>query len=114
MRENIFRRRYISFVWRIAITFVMFVVIVLVSQGVMFSYLRARSADPFGPGNTMAMASTLAAELGRELSREPSFDAGSYLHSRDLRRSVYVVTRDGRVFASGAQPLSPAIRDQMQ
>ena len=113
MTDVVRGRRHISFVWRIAISFVVFVVVVLIGQGVMFSYLRARSNDPFGPGNPTATAAALAATLGQEVSRNPAFDTGAFLRARDLARPLYVVTRDERVWASREPALAPAIRRQM-
>ena len=60
---------YSSFYWRIAISFVVFVAVVLVGQSVMVSYL-ARSTDAFGPGNPNAAATAIATEAGAELARD--------------------------------------------
>jgi len=105
---------YSSFYWRIAVSFVVFVAVVLVGQSVMVSYL-ARSNDPFGPGNPNAMATAIATELGVELGGNSNLDLDAYLRSRhgSVRQAVFVVMRDGRVAANSTRQLSDDIRRQV-
>ena len=62
-----------SFYWRIAVSLVVFVVVVLIGQSVMVSYM-ARSSGAFGPGNPNALATAIAADLGAALARDPDLD----------------------------------------
>jgi hypothetical protein len=60
-------RLYRSFYWRIGISFVVFVIVVLVGQSLMVGYARANGA--FAPGNPNAAAAAIAAEVGPALTR---------------------------------------------
>ena len=51
-------RWYSSFYWRIGISFVVFVVVVLVGQSLMVGYARSNGA--FAPGNPNATAAAVA------------------------------------------------------
>ena len=62
-------RWHSSFYWRIGISFVVFVVVVLVAQSLMVGY--ARSSGAFAPGNANATAAAIAAELGKALTDDP-------------------------------------------
>ena len=73
--ESPARRRpspwYGSFYWRIGISFVVFLLAVLVAQSVMFSYLfsRANAQNPaLSPNN---FATTVAADTGTALAADP-------------------------------------------
>jgi len=103
-----------SFYWRIAVSFVVFVAVVLVGQSVMVSYV-VRSGGSFGPGNPNAQGAVIGAELGQALARDPALDLSSFLreHNQGGRRTVFVVARDGRVGASSPEPLRDDIRRQV-
>ena len=105
---------YSSFYWRIAISFVVFVAVVLVGQSLMVSYM-ARSNDPFGPGNANATAIAIAADVGARLARNPSLDLDAYLREQhgQLRQAAFIVMPDGRVAANSSRQLSDDIRAQM-
>ena len=104
-----------SFYWRIAISFVVLVAIVLIGQSVMVSYL-ARSSDPFGPGNPNAAATALASELTVALARDPHLDLGSYLRARyaNVPQAAFIVMKDGREAANSERALSEDIRRQVR
>ena len=105
-------RWYSSFYWRIGISFVVFVIVVLVGQSLMVGYARANGA--FAPGNPNAAAAAIAAELGTALARDPELDLAAFL-SRRLPApspSTHVVMADGRVASRSAQPLRADIERQ--
>ena len=105
---------YSSFYWRIAISFVVFVAVVLVGQSVMVSYL-ARSTDAFGPGNPNATATAIATELGTDLARDPRLDLTAYLRERygNVRQAAFIVMKDGRMAANSDRELNRDIRQQV-
>jgi signal transduction histidine kinase len=106
---------YSSFYWRIAVSFVVFVVVVLIGQSVMVSYV-VRSGGGLGPGNPNAQGIAIAAELGPALARDPDLDLSAFLRrtSGDSRRSAFVVMKDGRIGASSEQPLRDDVRRQVE
>ena len=105
-------RWYSSFYWRIGVSFVVFVVVVLVGQSLMVGYARANGA--FAPGNPNAAAAAIAAELGIALSSNPTIDLSEFLAKRlpDPGPSTHIVMADGRVVSRSAQPLRPDIERQ--
>ena len=106
---------YSSFYWRIAISFVVFVAVVLVGQGVMVSYL-ARSTGAFGPGNPNAAATAIATGISAELSRHPGLDLTQYMRTRHagMRQAAFVVMKDGRMAANSDRELNADIRRQVE
>jgi len=105
-------RWYSSFYWRIGISFVVFVIVVLVGQSLMVGYARANGA--FAPGNPNAAAAAIAAELGTALTSDPELDLAAFLSHRlpDPSPSTHVVMADGRVASRSAQPLRADIERQ--
>jgi len=105
---------YSSFYWRIAISFVVFVAVVLMGQSLMVSYL-ARSTDAFGPGNPNATATAIATAVGAELAGRPDLDLTAYVRTRygGLRQASFIVMKDGRTAANSDRELSPDIRQQV-
>ena len=105
-------RWYSSFYWRIGISFVVFVVVVLVAQSLMVGY--ARSSGAFAPGNPNATAAAIAAELGKALTDDPHLDPSRFLSHTlsDRGPAVHVVMADGRVASASAQPLRADIERQ--
>ena len=101
-------RWYSSFYWRIGISFVVFVVVVLAGQSLMVGYARANGA--FEPGNPNAAAAAIAAELGTALSSDPTLDLSRFLAQRPLvpGPSTYIVMADGRTASRSGQPLRAA------
>ncbi len=103
-------RWYRSFYWRIGISFVVLVVGVIVVQSVMFSaMMRSGSMAPRAPH---LRATSIAAEIGSALSREPAYDVAGYLRRahRGDRQRIYVVLRDGVVSGNSDQPLADDTR----
>jgi signal transduction histidine kinase len=104
-------RWYRSFYWRIAVSLVVFVIVVLAAQGLMFSYLfaRANARNPAGSPNNLAAA--VAAGVGAALEADPGLDLGAYLAANYAGEPwrIFVVTRDGAVAGATADVLSPEI-----
>ena len=109
---NIAPRRsswYSSFYWRIGFSFVVFVIVVLVAQSVMFSYLLSRSEGTFRPPNTIA--ASIARDVSAALAENPTADLAAVLsRHRDTFQGAYVVTRDGAVVSNTTRPLADDLR----
>ena len=103
---------YSSFYWRIGISFVIFVVVVIVAQSLMVGYARSNGA--FAPGNPNATAAAIAAELGAALTNDPNLDLSRFLAQTvpDRGPSAYVVMADGRVGSASTRPLRADIERQ--
>ena len=107
---------YGSFYWRLAISFVVFVLAVLVAQSVMFSYILAgtNARNPsLSPNN---LATSAAAQVGAALTANPDLDLGAYLTSRYGREPwpVFVVMSNGSVSSNSTRALSDDIRRSAQ
>jgi signal transduction histidine kinase len=99
---------YSSFYWRIGVSFVVLVVVVLVAQSVMFTYLMARAEQNLRAPN--AVATMVAADVGAALARDPAADLTPILRTHDVFSGAYVMLKDTRVFASRAQPMPEEMR----
>ena len=104
---------YRSFYWRIGISFVVFLLVVLIAQSLMFSYMlmRANERNPTGSPNNIATA--VAVDLGTALEANPGLDLGRYLTARygnDSGPRVYVVMRDGTTAGNSDRNLPDDIR----
>jgi len=88
---------YRSFYWRLGVSFVVFVLVVLTAQSIMFSYIMARAnvQNPARSPNNLATA--VAADLGSALEGNPDLDLSPYLLDRYGREPwrVFVVMRNG-------------------
>jgi len=104
-----------SFYWRIAISFVGLVIVVLVGQSIMFSYMIARQSGPFAPDNPNAAAAAIATEVSDTLAHDERAPLEDALRAAaaDARQGVYLVLKDGRTAANTERPLSTAIRAQV-
>ncbi len=105
-------RWYRSFYWRIGISFVVFVLVVIIAQSVMFSYLFARANMQNAARSPNNLATAVAADLGSAFSKDPGLDLGAHLVSRYGRDPwrVFVVMRSGEVAGNSAENLSDEIR----
>jgi two-component system OmpR family sensor kinase len=103
---------YRSFYWRIGISFVVFVLVVIVAQSVMFSYLFARANMQNTARSPNNLATTVAGDLRSALSRDPGLNLGSYLSAHYGREPwrVFVVMRSGEVAGNSAENLSDEIK----
>ena len=107
-------RWYSSFYWRIGISFVVFVVVVLVAQSLMVGYARSRGA--FAPGNPNGTAAAIASELGSSLTNHSDLDVAQLLTDayRGGGPPAYVLMADGRRASTSQQPLRPTIERQVR
>ena len=103
-------RWYRSFYFRIAFSFVVFVVAVLVAQSAMFSYIIARRGPfPGRPPNNVA--AIIAADIGAALTQDPGLDLQDYVGREYSRiQPLVVVMKDGRRASNRSQPLAEGIR----
>jgi signal transduction histidine kinase len=96
-----------SFYFRIAFSFVVLVVGVLVAQSVVVSYLVTQAGVPFPNRSPNNLVAIVAADVGSTLAQEPRTYLQGYLE-REYGRlpfPLWVVTKDGRVAGNTAQPL---------
>ena len=107
---------YRSFYWRIAASFVVLVVAVLVGQSAIFSYVLTRPSGQFAPGNPNRAATAVAARLRTALRENPAAALEPLIveASGGGRQAVYVVMKDGREAANTSTPLRPNIRAQVE
>ena len=101
---------YRSLYWRIGISFVVFVLAVVVIQGVIFRYQMERGAIASRSPNNIA--AIVAADVASALAEQPGVDLQEYLahqYGREMSR-VYVVMKDGRTARNTAELLSPEIQ----
>jgi signal transduction histidine kinase len=103
---------YSSFYWRIGISFVVFLVVVLIGQSLMVGYARANGA--FAPGNPNAAAAAIAAELGLALTSDPALDLSTFLaRQRPVTGpTTHIVMANGPVVSRSGQPLRADIERQ--
>jgi two-component system, OmpR family, sensor kinase len=94
-----------SLYFRIGFSFVIFLVVVIVAQSAIFSYVLARSSSrPSRPPNNVA--AIVAADIGATLAQDPTVDLRAYL-TREYGdvQPIYVVMKDGRVAGNRAAAL---------
>jgi signal transduction histidine kinase len=104
---------YRSFYWRIGITFVAFVVVILITQGLILSYVIS-SEDAQDQYRAPVLAAEVASDVTTLLHGNPSTDLGVHLRSRyppeRAGRLVYVAMREGPIFSSTADEVPDSIR----
>jgi signal transduction histidine kinase len=104
---------YRSFYWRIGITFVAFVVVILITQGLILSYVIS-SEDAQDQYRAPVLAAGVAAELSSVLDDDPRADLNAYLRSHyppeRAGRLVFVAMRGGPVFSSTTEEVPESIR----
>src|SRR5918993_4395222 len=106
---------YRSFYWRIGITFVAFVVVVLITQGIILR--RQPRQLPFDVFRGPVLAAEVAADVSDRLSRGQYDELSAHLESRyplpadegEVGWLVFVATRD-KMFSSTKGPLPPIVR----
>jgi signal transduction histidine kinase len=106
-----------SFYWRIGVSFVVFLLAVLVAQSMMFSYLIMRSNEQNPARSPNNIATAVAVDLGSALESNPGLDLDRYLQGRyggDPMMRVYVIMRSGVVAGNSDQILSEDIRRSAQ
>ena len=107
--------RYRSFYWRIGITFVLFVVVFLIMQGVILR--RTPRVPPFDVFRAPVLAGEVADDVAGVLGRGQSADLTAHLKSRyplpdpqQVGWIVFVALRDGSIFSSTGGPAPPIVR----
>jgi signal transduction histidine kinase len=100
---------YRSFYVRIGFTFVLFVVGLIVLQGIVSNAIRMRSPLRLRPPNVVV--AIVAADVGTLLAQNPRADVDAFL-KREYAESqpIYVVTRDGGVASNRTNPLADDMR----
>jgi two-component system, OmpR family, sensor kinase len=104
---------YRSFYWRIAITFVAFVVVMLITQGLILTYTisNEEAQDQY---RAPVLAAQVAADVASVLARDGAADLGAYLKSRyppeRAGRYVFVAVRGGSIFSNSAASVPENIR----
>jgi signal transduction histidine kinase len=102
-------RWYRSFYFRIGFTFVLFVVGLIVIQGVVSNAIRMRS--PLRGRSPNAVVAIVAADVGALLDQRPNASVDEYL-KREYAESqpIYVVMRDGSTASNRTAPLAVDMR----
>jgi signal transduction histidine kinase len=105
-------RWYSSFYWRIGISFVVFLIAVIAAQGVMFSFVLARTGDLVPAWSPSVSALDVAADLGASLERDPALPLEDYVRAARVpsNLTLFVVMRDGRVAGTGTYPLNGGVK----
>ncbi|HYE87599.1 MAG TPA: HAMP domain-containing sensor histidine kinase [Vicinamibacterales bacterium] len=104
---------YRSFYSRIGITFVAFVVVILITQGLVLSYVipRTNAQDPY---RAPVLAAEVADDVASILERGEAGDLGAHLKSRyppqQAGRLVFVAFRGGSIYSSTADEVPESIR----
>src|SRR5688572_26849857 len=105
---------YRSFYWRIGITFVAFVVVFLIVQGVILR--RTPRQAPFDVFRGSVLAAEVAADVAERLDRGQTADLSAHLKSRyplpaadQFGWMVFVATRD-KMFSNTGGPLPGIVR----
>jgi two-component system OmpR family sensor kinase len=102
-----------SFYWRIGITFVAFVVVILITQGLILSYTIS-SEDAQDQFLAPVLAGQVADDVASLLARDRGVDLSSHLKSRypfeRVGRFVFVALRGGSLFSSTAGEVPESIR----
>ena len=104
---------YRSFYWRIGITFVAFVVVILITQGLILSQIISTEGvqDQY---RAPVLAAEVAADVASVLARDERADLGAHLKSRyppeRAGRFVFVALPNGPIFSSTAGAVPESIR----
>jgi two-component system OmpR family sensor kinase len=90
-------RWYRSFYFRIAVSFVVFVVAILLAQSAIFSFVVARRA-PFPGRSPNNVAAIVAADIGAALTQDPGLNLQEYVAREYARiQPLVVIMKDGRI-----------------
>jgi signal transduction histidine kinase len=99
-----------SLYWRIAVSFAVFTLGMLLVQNMLFRYLLERPDPSFLSPNAMALL--VAADLQQRVVSDVSVSLDEYLRQKyaGTRQPVYVVLKDGRIGGNRSEPLSDDMR----
>jgi signal transduction histidine kinase len=102
---------YRSFYWRTAANFIGLVILVLLAQGALSTYVTQRPSAR-SPNN---LALTVAVDVGRLLEAGSGFDLNTHLRRQYAdSEPVYVLLRDGTVAANTDAPLDESTRNSIE
>jgi methyl-accepting chemotaxis protein len=106
-------RWYRSFYVRIGFTFALFVIGLLVLQGVVFNAVRMRA--PLRNRSPNTVVAIVAADLGSVLRQDPRANIDDYLKQQYAQaQPIYVVMRDGWTASNRSAPLAADIRHNLE
>jgi len=113
MMEVVFERARVwsrSLYWRIAVSFAVFTLGMLLLQNMLFRYLVDRPDPSFLSPNAMALL--VAADMQQVVGTDSSVNLDQYLRQKyaGTRQPVYVVLKDGRIGGNRREPLSDEMR----
>jgi len=99
-----------SLYWRIAVSFAVFTLGMLLVQNMLFRYLLDRPDPSFLSPNAMALL--VAADMQQGAVTDTSVNLDDYLRQKyaGTRQPVYVVLKDGRIGGNRREPLSDEMR----
>jgi two-component system, OmpR family, sensor kinase len=104
---------YRSFYWRIGITFVAFVVVILLTQGLILRQIIS-SEDAQDQFRAPVLAAEVATDVASVLARDRGADLGAHLKSRyppeRAGRFVFVAMRGGPLFSNTTEEVPESIR----
>ena len=104
---------YRSFYWRIGVTFVAFVVVILLTQGLILRQIISRE-DAQDQYRAPVLAAEVAADVASVLARDRAADLGAHLKSRyppeRAGRYVFVALRGGPLFSNTTEAVPESIR----
>ena len=104
---------YRSFYWRIGVTFVAFVVMILITQGLILRKIFSAEDDQ-DQYRAPVLAAEVAADVSSVLARDPAADLNAHLRSRyppeEARRFVFVALPGGRLFSSTTDEIPENVR----
>jgi two-component system OmpR family sensor kinase len=103
---------YRSFYWRIGITFVAFVMVIFIIQGLILSFTISNEAQE--QFRAPVLAAAVAADVASVLARDRGADLGAYLKSNyppeRAGRYVFVALRGGPLFSNTTHEVPESIR----
>ena len=104
---------YRSFYWRIAITFVAFAILILLTQGLILSYVIT-SEDAQDQYRAPVLAAEVAADVASVLDRDRHADLDAHLKSRyppeQAGRYVFVARPGGAIVSNAANDIPQGVR----
>jgi signal transduction histidine kinase len=107
---------YRSFYWRIGLSFMVLVVVVLVAQSAMFNYLLTRSRESRRDQSPNNFAAIVAADVGSTLTETPSTDLQQFVLTQYGGRfyRVFLVMKDGRTVSNTSGALPDGLRQSVE
>jgi two-component system, OmpR family, sensor kinase len=102
-----------SLYWRIAVSFAVFTLGILLVQNLLFRYVMDRPDPSFLSPNAMALL--VAADIEQGALTQTTVNLDEYLQRKyaDTRQPVYVLLKDGRTGGNRREPLSPEMQRAM-